>query len=206
MTRAARQPGIRPWCAVLCLALPVCETAAAADPQAAETGRWQLAVYAGRFTETRFLEVVRLETRFRDSEIAAVALTRRLSDWGPWVRWESEVQAAVHWGLQDHAECNAAILLRWKRFPWNDLLTTTVALGIGPSFASSTPRLERERHERTSRQLLFMPFEITAGSPRRAWALFLRVHHRSGAFDIVSRGGGSNLVAAGVRVGGQQMF
>lgn len=77
---------------------------------------------------------------------------------------------------------------------------STIALGIGPSFASSTPRLERQRLRRTSRQMLFMPFEITAGTPDRRWEAFTRIHHRSGGFDVITRGSGSNLVTLGLRM------
>jgi hypothetical protein len=76
----------------------------------------------------------------------------------------------------------------------------TIALGIGPSIALETPAIERERHERTSRRMLFMPFEITAGAPQGQWEAFIRVHHRSGGFDVISRASGSNHVAAGARL------
>ncbi len=161
---------------------------------------WQISAYAGRFTETRFHEIVRTRTRFRDAYVGAVALSRTWVRWSSWAEWDIEVQGARHGAAQNHTEINAALLLRVVRFPWDRHLSTTIALGIGPSFASSTPRLERQRRRRTSRQMLFMPFEVTAGAPDRRWEAFTRVHHRSGGFDVITRGSGSNLVAVGLRM------
>jgi hypothetical protein len=166
-----------------------------------ETHPWRVSVYSGRHTDTRFLEIIQGETRFRDSYMAAVALSRTWATWADYAEWDAEVQVAKHWGRQHHGEFNAAVLLRWIRFPWDQHLSTTIALGIGPSFASSTPKVERDRGKDTARRLAFMPFEITAGPPDRRWEGFVRVHHRSGAFDTISRGTGSNFVAGGIRMG-----
>ncbi len=167
-----------------------------------EERRWSTAAYTGLFTHTRFNEIIRLQTDFDDSYVAALAVNRTLAVHGAHAEWEAEAQVARHWGRQHHFEVNAALLLRWRRYPWDNLVNTSVALGIGPSFALSTPALEEELRERVSRRLLFMPFEITAGPPGAdsSWEVFTRVHHRSGAFDVISRAGGSNFVAAGLRV------
>lgn len=170
-------------------------------PGSGDAHPWRVAAYAGRHTATRFNEIVRLQTRFRDSDMAAVAVSRTLPFPGPAAGavWDVEVQGAQHWGLQQHAEINAAIMLRWTRFPWCSVFSTTTALGVGPSYAFSVPRLEEERGRHSSRRLVFMPFEITTGPVDRRWEIFTRVHHRSGAFDLISRGAGSNFVTAGLR-------
>ncbi len=168
-------------------------------PGVRESG-WRTAVYVGRFTETRFLQNLRGTIRFGNSHVGAVSLSRAWRPlWNERMVWEGEVQAAKHWGRQSHAEVNGAVLLRWLRFPWDPWVETSIAYGIGLSFASSTPRLERKRHDETSRDLLFMPFEIAAGLPQRRGEIFVRLHHRSGGYDIYRRGGGSNFVAAGWR-------
>ncbi len=180
-----------------CLLFSAPATARGAGEEAAS---WSLSAYAGAVTTTRFNEIVRLEADPRGSYVAALAAGRTVLRHEPFARWEAEVQLARHWGKQHHWETNAALLLRWTRFPWDDYLSTTIAIGVGPSWAWRTPALERERHKRTSRRLAFMPFEITAGPPGRSeWEAFFRVHHRSGAFDLFSRGGGSNFIAAGFR-------
>ena len=176
--------------------IPLC----ADETPSKDADRRRVAAYAGRHTSTRFLEIVQGETRFRDSYMAAVALSRTWARWGDFAEWDGEVQVAKHWGRQHHGELNAAVLLRWIRFPWDHRMSTTIALGIGPSIASSTPTVERDRGKETARRQLFMPFEITVGPPDRRWESLVRVHHRSGGFDTISRGTGSNFVAGGLRM------
>ena len=160
----------------------------------------RLAIYAVRYTDTRFLGILQGHVDARNAYAAAFAVSRRVRKLTSALELDGELQVAGHWGRQDHWEVNAALMARWTRFPWSRRLSTTIAYGLGPSIALSTPLLEREAHDRTSRRLVFMPFEITAGTPDRRLEAFLRVHHRSGAFDVISRGGGSNLVGAGVRM------
>ncbi len=191
-----------PAMGLMALLWPAAAPALAADhaPYARESSGWAAAVYVGRHTDTRFIEIIQGETRFRDSYVTAVALSRTWARWADVAVWDAEIQFAKHAGRQHHGEINAAILLRWIRFPWDQQWRTSIALGIGPSIASSTPKIERDRGKRTARRLAFMPFEITAAPLQGRWEGFVRVHHRSGAFDTISRGTGSNFVAGGVRV------
>jgi hypothetical protein len=182
------------WTAVLGLLVGSPAHAGSADDP-----RWFVSAYAGEVTYTRFNRIIRFETDFRDSYVAAVTGGRVFAYPMRHVQFEVEGQAAWHWGRQHHQELNAAAMARWTQFPWNARVRTTIALGIGPSFALATPAIERERHDRTSRRLLFMPFEITAGAPGASWEAKIRVHHRSGAFDVASRASGSNFVALGAR-------
>ncbi len=169
-------------------------------PEDLETVRWSLSGYIGQVSYTRFNEIIRFDTDFRSSYVAVLGATRVLYDHDHYARWEWEGQVAQHWGKQDHAEINSALLLRWRRFPWDDILNTSVALGAGPSFALEVPAIEQERHDRASRRLFYMPFEIAAAFPgRESGEVFVRIHHRSGVFDVVSRAGGSNFVGLGYR-------
>lgn len=165
-----------------------------------EDERWFVAAYAGAITFTRFNEIVRLRTDFQRSYVAALAGGRVFLHPHRGVQFEVEGQMAGHWRRQDHFELNAAAIARWTLFPWNHRVRTSIALGIGPSIALETPALERERHDRSARRMLFMPFEITAAPPAGAWEALIRVHHRSGGFDWVSRASGSNFVTIGGRV------
>lgn len=182
------------------IGLSACEAKAVEPVPEDGPDKWSVALYSGPVTFTRFNEIIRFQTDFRNSYVAALAAGRQLATHGDAASWEVEGQVAQHWGKQDHAEVNAALLLRWKRFPWDDYLSTSVALGIGPSIALATPAMEKERHGRASRRQAFMPFEITAGPPRReTWEIFSRIHHRSGVFGAVSRSSGSNFVTGGIR-------
>lgn len=153
----------------------------------------------GRYTDTRFVDIVRGDTAFEDSYVGAVMVSRQIADWPPYAEWDVELGVARHWGLQQHYEINAAIMLRVVPWPRAKRWRIDVGLGIGPSWASTTPKVERVRGGRTSRRLLFMPFEVVVGPANERFALFTRVHHRSGGFDVFSRGRGSNFVALGGR-------
>ncbi len=44
--------------------------------------------------------------------------------------------------IQDHWEFNLPIVARWEAFPWDDVIDTSLAFGIGPSYASEIPKVE----------------------------------------------------------------
>lgn len=160
---------------------------------------WHWSLYVGRYTDTRFVDIIRGDTAFKDSHVGAVMVSRKVADWPPYADWAVQAGVARHWGLQQHYEVNAAIMLRLVPWPRAEYWRLHAGLGIGPSWASATPQVERARGGRTSRRLLFMPFEVELGPAHGRAALFARVHHRSGGFDVFSRGRGSNFVAVGGR-------
>ena len=160
-------------------------------------GRWS--IYVGRHTDTRFVDIIQGDTNFQDSYLATLMYTVQVADWPPHAQWDAETGVTRHWGQQQHGEVNAAIMLRAIPWPYAQRWRATVGMGIGPSWASRTPEIERARGGRTSRRLLFMPFELTLGPANQSSAVFARVHHRSGGFDVFSRGRGSNFVAIGAR-------
>ncbi len=166
-----------------------------------EWERWtdRISLYAGRHTDTRYLDIVQGETRFKNSYVASVTWSTTVDNWPPYAEWDAEIGLAHHWGEQRHTELNAAIVLRYIPWPNAQRWSATTAIGIGPSLASATPVIERARGGRTSRHLLYLPFEITVGPAHRRTEVFARVHHRSGGFDVFSRGRGSNFVGLGWR-------
>jgi hypothetical protein len=51
-----------------------------------------------------------------------------------------------------------------------------------------------------TRALVHLMFEVTCAPPQtRDWSLFLRIHHRSGVFGLVSDADGSNFIGLGLR-------
>jgi hypothetical protein len=175
------------------LILPPLPVARAAD--------FAFTLYAGRTTSNNYQEVV--SPNFVDAYLVDGALAwtakrffhRALS-------LEVEGQVAKYFGGQHHWEFNLPVVAgRWHRFPWNNKVATTVAWGIGPSYASSVPRIEQEIHGSSVRWLVYWFAELTLGPPKSRWAMVLRLHHRSTAFGAVAEKGGSNTLALGVKVG-----
>jgi hypothetical protein len=73
-------------------------------------------------------------------------------------------------------------MARWVRFPWDQLVDTTFAIGVGPSFATRKAWFERDEESGRggSRLLTALIFELTLAAPRHPdWAVALRLHHRS---------------------------
>lgn len=161
--------------------------------------RWL--VYGGQYTDTRFTQILQLRTDFQSSRIAVAGVTKRLRPMGHAAHFEVEVHAAQHWGMQSHQELNGLVSVRWRRFPWDASLDTSFAFGKGLSFASRHPPLE-ERPDRPPavRRQSFMLAEVEFSRPERAdLGLFVRIHHRSGVYGLVSDARGSNFVCLGLR-------
>ena len=195
--------------AALLVACPVEAAAAAPPPSTGSTAHGDgvppqrpetsVFAYGARWTDNRFLEILQFETAMRDSYLAAVGISRQLHRFGENLHLEGELNAARHWGQQDHFELNAAASLRWTRFPWDRLTDTSAAWGIGPSRAFGDPVIEDRRPSRTQ---VFMVAELAFAPPatrQGSWEAFLRIHHRSGVFGVVSDASGSNFIATGLR-------
>ena len=93
----------------------------------------------------------------------------------------------------------AIIGFRWHRFPWDAHVATSLAWGIGPSYATEVPAIELETNDSSSRWLVYWYGELTVGPPASGWEVLLRLHHLSDAFGLVAEDGGSNAVCAGLR-------
>lgn len=122
-----------------------------------------------------------------ESGLVALAVAKKLgSIWQNNLDFEFEAQAVQHFHKQSHFELNPAVLVaRWKSFPWNKTLSTTMAIGDGLSIAMKKPRLELKRRGRKecSRVLNYVMAEVTFSLPTLPqWALVARYHHRSGMF------------------------
>lgn len=163
---------------------------------------WSVFAYGGQWTDTRFVHILRGRTEFRRSHVWVLGGSRTLLDFGRHLGTEGEVNIAGHTGLQHHAEVNTAFILRWRSFPWDRYVDTSLAYGLGLSLASERPSIEEEPRRSASRLLLFMPAELTFAPPKAhhsPWEAMLRIHHRSGAFGWFRDAGGSNFLSLGVR-------
>lgn len=121
------------------------------------------------------------------------------------------VQVAVNYTYRqdyrrhDHVhEGNLFLIWSFRRFPWNNILRTTVSFGDGISFDSHVPNADRGEHDRdeVSRFLNYMIVELALALPSYPHAqLVLRVHHKCTAFGLFPKraGAGSTGVGLGFR-------
>jgi len=160
-----------------------------------------LTVYGGRMTDGNYGKALSKNVEFVDAYILVVALAwtagRYFDDA---LQLEVEVQIGKYFGEQDNFEFNLPVIGRWQRFPWNSAVATSFAFGLGLSYATEEPEVEKMTHDGITEQLLaYWVAEITLGPPESIWAVVLRLHHRSTAFGLFAETGGSNTFAAGLK-------
>ena len=164
-----------------------------------------LTLYGGRYVDSSLPEEILLfkPLEERDSHLLAAALSHVFARPAETNQWEVEGQVAKHTGEQDHWEFNLLALWRWKAFPWNEHLRTTLAIGDGLSLVSEVPAIEEESHPDTgSRRLLnYLLIEATFAPPSaKNWAFVFRIHHRSGIMGLFGGvDGGSNVLTGGLK-------
>ncbi len=109
-----------------------------------------------------------------------------------------ELQAVGQVGRQEHFEFNLPFVLRYHTQP-NVPALRSLALGIGPSFATEVPQYEVETRGDSEKFLVYWTLEAEFGPGASALSLFTRLHHRSGAFGTVADEGSSNVIVWGLR-------
>lgn len=166
------------------------------------TPGWALTGYVGRITTVNSWQDIFLhpdDLEFADAYLATVALSRQLRRYhGDDLGLETEGQVVYNFGDQTHWEFNALIAARWYRFPWNDSVETTLAFGIGPSWATEVPETEVELEGSSEQLLVYWHLEMTLSRPGSRWAGTMRLHHRSGGLGLLAEDGGMNALCLGV--------
>ncbi len=117
---------------------------------------------------------------------------------------EPEVGIGQRYGIQDETEVWGALFFRYRGFPWDRWLITTVAASTGLNYASDVSEVEKDRARdgEGSRLMHFFSPEVTFALPSHPdKELMLRFHHRSGVFGLVSDAwGGAQYATVGLRV------
>ena len=173
---------------------------------ALERGDHAVTIYFGQSSPDAFSSIIfePYHVNLEDTFLVALALSTKLFDVGEYLDIELEGNIVRRFGDDEEWEFNAALFLRWNKFPWQDFLYTTIGLGlIGPSFATGISATERRKsgNNTGSKLLNFFAPEITFSPPsNHNIAVILRVHHRSGAFGLFDGvDGGSSFVSVGFR-------
>jgi hypothetical protein len=120
---------------------------------------------------------------WRSSWIVGGALSHELVKFQQYAAIEGEVGLAQRFGALHATEVWGAFYFRWKSFPWNNYVVTTMAFGAGLNYASRIDGYETDQSVvgHGNKLLGYLSPEITFASPARPdWELVLKVHHRSG--------------------------
>jgi hypothetical protein len=165
---------------------------------------WSTTVFSGPLTSQTSSRIIG-NADFEGSGIVGLAFAKELgSVLCNRLGFELETQGIQHFGKQNHFEIDPiALIIRWKDFPWNKSLPTTIAIGDGLSIATEKPKLEvnRRGENDTSKTLNYVMAEITLSPPDYPnWALSLRYVHRSGMFGTFNGvHDASTAFAAGIK-------
>lgn len=161
--------------------------------------------YSGRISSEATWHDVLLKpysSKYTDAYLLAGSYTHAYKEhFDGALRMEYELNATYNFGDQSYWELNVAPLtLRWQRFPWSNLLHTSVAFGLGLSYAFKYPEIERELENDTQQFLIFWQLEFTAGPRDGPWSAVVRLHHRSPGWGIMGiADGGMNAPSLGFR-------
>ena len=165
---------------------------------------YSLNIYGGEISKNHADDFVLHTNRLRltDSRLLAVTLARRLGTYKNRASLEIEGQVVKHfYDIQDHWEINALLTARWDAFFWDKYLDTSVAFGLGPSYATEKPEIEAILDRETSQWLAYWMIELEMGLPAYPGVSFItRLHHRSDAFRIVAPGGASTAPVIGLKI------
>jgi hypothetical protein len=97
-------------------------------------------------------------------------------------------------------EGDAYFIVRWRNFPWNRYVATSLAIGDGLSYVSRVPDQEEEDNDDTNKLLNYLMLEATLALPSYPqWQLLYRIHHRSGVYGLFGDNSGSNVIGVGLR-------
>jgi hypothetical protein len=156
-------------------------------------------VFGARMADNNWHEIAMLDdVSMRDAYLAGVALSHEFAGGRDWAL-EVEGQTVRHFGDEHHWEFNGVLVGRWRGFPWRETVPTSVAFGMGPSYATEVPAEEVASDGDSARLLLYWVAELEVGLPDRPWSAIARLHHRSNAYGVFADDGGSNWLTLGLR-------
>lgn len=167
---------------------------------------WMLTGYGAQLSPDTLGETLTFNAHYEDCYIAVLSLAKRIYSFKKLpVDFEMEGQVGKHFGEQNHFELNAVpVVFRWKNFPWDKYVDTSVAVGAGVSYAFEKPDIEENSvgKDKTSPKLLgYLMLEFAFSLPDKPqWSFVARVHHRSGANGLFDgRLDASNAIGFGIK-------
>ncbi|HSR54732.1 MAG TPA: hypothetical protein VLN73_00720 [Alphaproteobacteria bacterium] len=162
-------------------------------------GPYSVFVYGGKASSNPFSESIKFETT--DVELLAGGVTARLYRFDFGLEVEGEMGAGRRFGDDRIWEFWVAAGLRWRDFPWNHIVNTTLALAFsGLHYTTAVSPYEEGFQENDGVQILnFYSPELTLSLPSHPEiALLLRLHHRSSIFGLLGSGS-ANFYSVGFR-------
>ncbi|MEK6202210.1 MAG: hypothetical protein N2A40_07300 [Desulfobulbaceae bacterium] len=162
---------------------------------------WALSLYGGIHASDTLHDIISFDADYSDgNNILVAGVAREVYRYRQELSFEIEGQIGRHYGDDvSHWEFVALGLGRWHAFPWDDVVNTSIAIGVGVSAYTEISNVERYRNEEAQRWLGHLAFELTFGLPQLPrWDLLMRLHHRSGMGNVIGEGS-SEYVCIGLK-------
>jgi hypothetical protein len=162
--------------------------------------KWFFTLYGGAFTDSDLEDDLTFNWDFGDHTYIIVgALARELWRYEDFISFEVEGQLGKYFGQEHQGQINGLIIARWLKFPWDQYVDTSFAVGDGLSYNTETSKVEEEDDEDAGKWLNYLMFELTLGLPKYPrWNFVYRIHHRSSIRGRIGAGA-SNFVAVGIK-------
>ena len=162
--------------------------------------KWFFTLYGGAFTDSDLEDDLTFNWDFGDHTYIIVgALARELGRYEDFISFEVEGQLGKYFGQEHQGQINGLIIARWLKFPWDQYVDTSFAVGDGLSYNTETSKVEEEDDEDAGKWLNYLMFELTLGLPKYPrWNFVYRIHHRSSIRGRIGNGA-SNFVAFGIK-------
>jgi hypothetical protein len=165
-----------------------------------EQYKWYFTLYGGAYTKSELEDDLVFDYHFTDDTYIIVgALARELWRYEDFISFEVEGQLGKYFGQEHQGQINGLIIVRWLKFPWDQYVDTSFAVGDGLSYNTHTSDVEKDDDEDAGRWLNYLMFEVTLGLPKYPrWDFVYRIHHRSSIRGLIGAGA-SNFVTAGFK-------
>jgi hypothetical protein len=171
---------------------------------------WSAFFYVGKMTQNTLGSVLIQDFQFDSETLYSLELSRQLSPENALRHFlqpiVSTVEVAGNFTYRDDPagnifEFNPYLLFRWRDFPWDNVVTTSLGLGEGLSYDTEVPQIEMKNSDEAQRLLNYLMMEATFALPDHPqWELVWRIHHRSGVFGLYNSGNnGSTAIGLGIR-------
>jgi hypothetical protein len=160
-----------------------------------------LSIFAGQSNQYDLLDLARFRFGgFEPYSIFGINYARAFYSPSQYFHLEWAGQIVKHFEKFSLFEVDAMAAFRWKWFPWNEWITTSLALGEGLSLASGYPSSESISQNIHSNYLNYLWVDIRLGVPSiPKWKLDFIIHHRSGIYGLINGvSGGSNYLCIGI--------
>ncbi len=120
-----------------------------------------------------------------DFQLLASVFNRRLISIKENFDIEAEGLPVKHIAGQNHLKLNGLGAARWRTFPWDGTILTSVAFGAEIFFSTKTSHFEVERKGKRCKTMACHILELALAMPKKpAWELVTRVRSRSAAFSM----------------------